>query len=344
AGTDDAGRRRPAPSRGHVPEDAGRRQRDDPAQELRGQRPRRHRHHRRLVISSAFTVSRFRNIARMIARPTAASAAATVITKNTITCPSVEARLRANATKVRFTAFSMSSIAMKMTMMFRRTSTPSAPITNSTAERTRYQESGVGPTSALLLRERHRAHDRHEKEDRRELEGQEVVREELVREGDGRAEARGQRTARSGTGAAHGSDEQRGQREPAGEGRRHERAAAEHANVRLEVQQHDDEEEEDDDRARVDDDLEHGDELRVEADEEHREKEERRDERERAVHGVRPEHDAERAEDRQRREHEEEELVHAAGLWRKTITNADATTFASERGRRPCQPRRMSWS
>ena len=43
----------------------------------------------------------------MMASPTAASAAATVITKNTITWPSIDPRLRANATKLRLTAFSM---------------------------------------------------------------------------------------------------------------------------------------------------------------------------------------------------------------------------------------------
>src|SRR4029453_12935418 len=124
---------------------------------------------------SAFVVSRLRNMARMIASPTAASAAATVITKKTITCPPIEPRLRASATNVRFTAFSMSSIAMKITRMFRRTSTPAGPIANSTALRPRYQESGVG--IPLLPRERDRADDRDEEEEGRELERHEVDRE-----------------------------------------------------------------------------------------------------------------------------------------------------------------------
>ncbi len=84
-----------------------------------------------------WSVSRLRNMARMIASPTAASAAATVITKNTITCPSIEPLVRAKATNARLTAFSMSSIAMKMTMTLRRTSTPKAPIANSTARQRR---------------------------------------------------------------------------------------------------------------------------------------------------------------------------------------------------------------
>ena len=44
------------------------------------------------------------------ARPTAASAAATVITKNVMICPSTDPRNRPTATNVRFTAFSMISI------------------------------------------------------------------------------------------------------------------------------------------------------------------------------------------------------------------------------------------
>src|SRR4029077_18744625 len=80
-------------------------QRHDPAEQ------RRLDHHRSVASSSALVVSRLRNMARMIASPTAASAAATVITKNTITWPSSEPRLRAIATKARFTAFSMISIA-----------------------------------------------------------------------------------------------------------------------------------------------------------------------------------------------------------------------------------------
>src|SRR5206468_6211241 len=128
-------RRRPPPEE-DVEEHARGRQEDDPAEE------RRRRHHRSVTSSSAFIVSPLRKSAMMIARPTAASAAATVITKKTITCPSIEPRLRASATKVRLTAFSMSSIAMKMTITLRRMSTPSTPIANSTALSPRYQASG----------------------------------------------------------------------------------------------------------------------------------------------------------------------------------------------------------
>src|SRR4029077_5556184 len=58
--------------------------------------------------SSTNTVSRRRNRLTMIASPTATSAAATVITKNTKICPSSEFMLRANATNARFAAFSIS--------------------------------------------------------------------------------------------------------------------------------------------------------------------------------------------------------------------------------------------
>ena len=70
----------------------------------------------------------------MIASPTAASAAATVMTKNTNTCPATPYTC-ANATNVRFTALSISSTHMKMMIALRRVSTPTTPIVNSTAEK-----------------------------------------------------------------------------------------------------------------------------------------------------------------------------------------------------------------
>src|SRR6185369_2059216 len=132
------GRRHPAPEKG-VEQHAEGRQRDDPA-EKRGLG-----HHLSDASSSAFVVSRFRNMAMMIARPTAASAAATVMTKNTITCPSIEPWWRAMATNARLTAFSMISMAMKMTMTFRRDSTPNTPMENRAAESQMYQSSGATP-------------------------------------------------------------------------------------------------------------------------------------------------------------------------------------------------------
>src|SRR4029453_11331294 len=88
-------------------------------------------------ISSALTVRRCAKIARMMASPTATPAAGVVTTKKTITCPSTAPALRARATKVTLTAFSISSIDISMTITFRRKSTPKAPIAKRTAARTR---------------------------------------------------------------------------------------------------------------------------------------------------------------------------------------------------------------
>jgi len=73
---------------------------------------------------------RVRKIAIRIASPTTTSAAATTITKNAITWPSTRPCRRAKATNARLTAFSISSIHMKMTIALRRARTPTAPITN----------------------------------------------------------------------------------------------------------------------------------------------------------------------------------------------------------------------
>src|SRR6266567_4698083 len=93
----------------------------------------------------------------MIARPTAASAAATAITKNTNTCPP-SPRLCASATNVRFTAL-------------RRRSTPSTPSVKRTAE---MASAGLRSTLELSLCEHDRAHDRGEEQHARDLEGNEV--------------------------------------------------------------------------------------------------------------------------------------------------------------------------
>src|SRR5215467_6033018 len=110
----------------------------------------------------------------MMARPTAASAAATVITKNTNTWPAAPYAC-ANAMNVRFTAFSISSTHMKTMIAFRRMSTPKTPITNSTAEKNR--DSASMFLSALLA-EDHGADDRRQEQDARNLERQQVLIEE----------------------------------------------------------------------------------------------------------------------------------------------------------------------
>src|SRR6266850_3261558 len=204
----------------------------------------------------------------MMARPTAASAAATAITKKTKTCPPIP-RLCASATNVRFTALSMSSTHMKITIALRRNSTPATPSVNSTAE---IASAGLRSILELSLRQHDGAYDRREKQHARDLEGNDIGAEQ-----------------RSG----HGADDallllQRGDRARRQLDRRRERRLAEYAQLEqqrarqdrrgqepgrppdvgrsgaAQVQQHDDEQEQHHDRAGVDQHLEHGDELRVE--------------------------------------------------------------------------------
>src|SRR5215472_14334655 len=68
---------------------------------------------------STFKVLRVRKRAMIIASPTAASAAATTITKKTKICPLTWCQRCAKATKVRFTAFSISSIDINTVIMLR---------------------------------------------------------------------------------------------------------------------------------------------------------------------------------------------------------------------------------
>src|SRR5690348_3273732 len=110
----------------------------------------------------------------MMARPTAASAAATVMTKNTNTCPAAPYAC-ANATKVRFTALSINSTHMNTMIAFRRINTPKTPIVNSTAEKNSASASIV---LSALFAENHRADDRREKQDARHFEREQILIEE----------------------------------------------------------------------------------------------------------------------------------------------------------------------
>src|SRR5256886_15390152 len=83
-----------------------------------------------------------RKTARMMASPTAASAAATAMTKKTNTCPSTPS-CWANATNVRLTAFNISSTHMKITIALRRNRTPATPSVKSTAETARAGGSSI---------------------------------------------------------------------------------------------------------------------------------------------------------------------------------------------------------
>src|ERR1043165_8822536 len=77
----------------------------------------------------------------MIPKPTAASAAATVITMKTNNWPLTSRKKLENATNVRFTAFSISSMHINIEMTLRLIMTPTTPMVNSTAESARYHES-----------------------------------------------------------------------------------------------------------------------------------------------------------------------------------------------------------
>src|SRR6185437_4076619 len=108
-----------------------------------------------------------------MASPTAASAAATAITKNTKICPPTP-RDCAKAMNVRFTALSISSTHMKMMIALRRVRTPTTPIVNSTAEKNSDSASIGLPAS----REGDGAYDRGEQHHARDLEREQVFMKE----------------------------------------------------------------------------------------------------------------------------------------------------------------------
>src|SRR3954467_7189486 len=110
----------------------------------------------------------------MIARPTAASAAATVITKKTNTCPAAPYTC-ANATNVRLTALSMSSTHMKMMIAFRRVSTPMTPMVNSTALK---NSDSASIATLLALAQHDGTHHGGEQQHARHLEGQQILMEQ----------------------------------------------------------------------------------------------------------------------------------------------------------------------
>src|SRR5687767_4554453 len=123
-----------------------------------------------------FTVCRWRKIAMMIASPTAASAAATVITNTTKTWPAAP-YARAKATNVRFTALSISSTHMKMIIAFLRVRTPTTPMVNSTADSASDSASiRVSPAT-----EHNGACNCDEQQHARELEGEQIFVEQRSR-------------------------------------------------------------------------------------------------------------------------------------------------------------------
>src|SRR3989442_35466 len=86
-------------------------------------------HFSRLIWSTLVAILP-RNTTMMIASPTAASPAAMAITNRDMIWPASESRWWANATRLRLAPFSMISTHMSTMMKFRRTSTPTSPVTN----------------------------------------------------------------------------------------------------------------------------------------------------------------------------------------------------------------------
>lgn len=87
-------------------------------------------YHFKIFISSTLRVALFLNKAIMIARPTAASAAATAITKNTNICPTEFPIKDEKVTKLKFAELSINSIDIKTMIAFLLVSTPATPTTN----------------------------------------------------------------------------------------------------------------------------------------------------------------------------------------------------------------------
>src|SRR6266581_445853 len=120
-----------------------RQRRHHPEQRERRKRGQRHQPLSRLMFCKS-TVWRCRYTARMIASPTAASAAATAMTKNTKIWPATPSCC-AKATNARLAALSISSTHMKMTIALRRSSTPSTPTANRVPE-----TASAGPSSITV--------------------------------------------------------------------------------------------------------------------------------------------------------------------------------------------------
>src|SRR3989442_14707100 len=122
-------------------------------------------------------------MAMMIARPTAASAAAWVMMKMANICPASswsELKYRAKATNSRFTPLSISSMLSKMPIALRRESTPYIPRANKMLPRTRkWRRPGMRKSTAplILSRDHDGADEGHRQEQRSDLEGEHVAGE-----------------------------------------------------------------------------------------------------------------------------------------------------------------------
>ena len=90
-----------------------------------------------MLISSRFIVDLLRYKAIIIAKPIAASAAATVIIKNTNIWPFKLPKNDEKVTKTKFTEFNISSMHIKTTIALRLKSTPTTPIENKRSANTK---------------------------------------------------------------------------------------------------------------------------------------------------------------------------------------------------------------
>jgi len=118
-------------------------------------------------------VWRVRKMAMMMASPTAASAAATTMTKKTKICPVIWCHMCAKATKVRLTALSISSIDMKMVMSCRLMRKLATPMGRARRRGPDKPEMGtvVGIVAIVPFARARRLEDGDEDEDAGDLEG-----------------------------------------------------------------------------------------------------------------------------------------------------------------------------
>src|ERR1039457_3588069 len=126
-----------------------------------------------------FRVPRFLNTVKIIARPTAASAAATTITKKLKMCPFTCFNWYEKVMKLRFTALSINSMDINTVITLRRSTKPEIPSANSTALRIRYQEIGTPVILLQLLSRKHDgAQDGYQDQHRHYLEGKQELSKE----------------------------------------------------------------------------------------------------------------------------------------------------------------------
>src|SRR5579884_2064150 len=230
-----------------------------------------------------------------IASPTPTSAAAIVITNSANTCPDTLWWNAENATRLMFTAFSISSMLISTSTPLRRASTPYTPVQNRNALRIRNWFSCTG--SSISARDRDGTDECGQQEHRHDLERHHVGPEDRVGDG-GRQTIHPQRVVDADLSGAERVDEQEDQHAEDEQGRHRGRPALVVVEIRLSAhrraREHDPEQEEDHDRTDVHEHLDPRDELRGEQDVLGRGAREHDDEVERGVHDVARPHDTER--------------------------------------------------